>query len=73
MYVTIHKIQLAIDTHWEIGDKNYRKYREEVVLVDYSEALDELEWLVSQQLFDLAKLGMSGADASGALYLHFNA
>ena len=72
-YVTIHEIQLAIDTCWEIGDENYCKYQEEAVLVDYCEALDELEWLVVQQLFELAKLGMSEAGASGVLYLHFNA
>jgi len=73
VYVTIHEIQLAIDTCWEIDDENYCKYQEEVVLVDYHEALDELEWLVIQQLFELAKLDMSGAGVSGVLYLHFNA
>ena len=73
VYVTIHKIQLAIDTRWEIGDENYRKYQEEAVLVDYHEALDKLERLVVQRLFELAKFGMSGAGASGVLYLHFNA
>ena len=70
-YVTIHEIQLAIEKRWEIGDENYRKYQEEAVLVDYREALDELERLVIQWLFELAKLGMSGTGASGILYLRY--
>lgn len=70
-YVTIHKIQLAIEKHWEIGDENYRQYQEEAVLVDYQEAFDKLEQLVVQRLFELAKLGISGTGVSEILYLQY--
>jgi hypothetical protein len=59
-YVHILETQLGIAERWETGGEEYCKYKEETVLVDYREALDELERLVVQRLFELAKLGMSG-------------
>lgn len=52
--------QLGIEKRWEKGGTDYNKYREEAALVDYRTALDELERLVVQRLFELSKLSMSG-------------
>ena len=59
-YIYILEAQLGIAERWEIGGEEYRKYQQEMVLVDYQETLDELERLVVQRLFELVKLGMSG-------------
>ena len=59
-YVHILETQLGIAEHWEVDGEEYRKYQQETILVNYREALDELERLVVQRLFELAKLGMSG-------------
>jgi len=68
-YIHILETQLRIAEHWEIGGEEYHKYQQKTVLVDYREALDELERLVVQRLFKLAKLGMSGTGISIMLWL----
>ena len=67
-YIHILETQLGIAEHWKIGGEEYRKYQQETVLVDYREALDELERLVVQRLFELAKLGMSRTGISIMLW-----
>jgi hypothetical protein len=42
------------------GSPEYKHYQDEAHLLEYRSALDELERLVVQRLFELSKLGMSG-------------
>ena len=65
VYVYILETQLGLLEHWEIGGEEYCKYQQETVLVNYRQALNELECFVVQRLFELTKLAMSG---TGILY-----
>ncbi|KAI6011014.1 hypothetical protein PISMIDRAFT_121059 [Pisolithus microcarpus 441] len=51
---------LGIQPQWEIGGEEYKCYKVEATMVKYWAALDELEWLVVMQLFELSKIAMSG-------------
>jgi hypothetical protein len=59
-YVFTLEKQLGIVDRWEPGSSEFQHYQEEAQLQDYRIALDELERLVVQRLFELSKLGMSG-------------
>jgi len=59
-YVANLETQLNIEERWTEDSPDYKHNREQVALWDYYEALDELERLVVQRLFELSKLGMSG-------------
>jgi hypothetical protein len=52
--------QLGIKDRWVKGSPEYKHYQDEAHLLEYRSALDELERLVVQRLFELSKLGMSG-------------
>ena len=65
-YVFTLEKQLGIVDRWEPGSSEFQHYQEEAQLQDYHVALDELERLVVQRLFELSKLGMSG---TGTLFL----
>jgi hypothetical protein len=54
------EIQLSIEVQWEIGDENYKHFKEEASLSKYHTALDELERLIIMRLFELSKLLLSG-------------
>ncbi|KAG1728427.1 hypothetical protein EDB19DRAFT_1897395 [Suillus lakei] len=54
------EIQLSIDVWWEIGGKEYNRFKDEASLSKYCMALDELEQLVIMRLFELSKLSLSG-------------
>ncbi|KAG2121962.1 hypothetical protein DEU56DRAFT_697219, partial [Suillus clintonianus] len=54
------KIQLAVESQWEIGGPEYTQFKTEACLGKYRAALDKLEHLVVMQLFELSKLLMSG-------------
>ena len=59
-YVFTLEKQLGVVDRWEPGSSEFQRYQEEAQLQDYRVALDELERLVVQRLFELSKLGMSG-------------
>jgi hypothetical protein len=59
-YVFTLEKQRGIADRWEPGSSEFQHYEEEAQLQDYRAALDELERLVVQRLFELSKLGMSG-------------
>lgn len=52
--------QLSIAERWDQESSEYKHYKDEAHIQEYRAALDELERLVVQRLFELAKLGMSG-------------
>ena len=68
----IRKLQLAEDecrafeeeldlaSRWMRGMPEYEEAVKELAMREYYKAVDELEWLVVQRLFELTKLGMSG-------------
>lgn len=63
------EIQLSIEARWEIGDENYKCFKEEASLSKYRAALDELERLVIMRLFELSKLSLSGTGKFGSINL----
>lgn len=63
------EIQLSIEARWEIGDENYKRFKEEASLGKYRAALDELERLVIMRLFELSKLSLSGTGKFGSINL----
>jgi hypothetical protein len=52
--------KLNVKERWEPSSPEYQEIKKEVSYRVYRRALDELEWLVVQRLFELTKLNMSG-------------
>lgn len=52
--------QLEIRDRWDASSPDYQVVQKDMVLWQYWLALDELERLVVQRLFELTKLNMSG-------------
>jgi hypothetical protein len=67
-YVFNLENQLGVAEWWTTESSEYRHYKEEVVIQDYRVALDELERLVVQRLFELSKLGMSGTGLTNFIF-----
>ncbi|EPQ50029.1 hypothetical protein GLOTRDRAFT_21641, partial [Gloeophyllum trabeum ATCC 11539] len=59
--------QLGIEQRWEESSSQYITAKAKVAERNYRKALDALERLVVQRLFELTKLNMSGTGASTAL------
>jgi hypothetical protein len=55
-----HEAELGIKTRWTPNSSEYKAILSELHLRDYRHALDRLEYLVVQRMFELSKLGMSG-------------
>ncbi|KAI0043338.1 hypothetical protein FA95DRAFT_1584139 [Auriscalpium vulgare] len=55
---------------WNEDSEEYRAVKAQTIERKYRKALDELERLVVQRLFELTKLNMAGTGASGSLILH---
>jgi len=58
--VNDREAELGIKSRWTPKSPEYQKIRTEIQLRDYRLALDHLEYLVVQRMFELSKLGMSG-------------
>jgi hypothetical protein len=52
--------QLGLQEEWKKESPEYKAVKEGMVMQGYQLALDELEQLVVQRLFELAKLNMTG-------------
>jgi hypothetical protein len=59
-YICHLESQLGIVDRWTEDSADYLWYKQEVYLQDYRVALDELERLVVQRLFELSKVNMTG-------------
>ena len=59
-----HEAELGIEVRWIPGSSEYNAILVELYLRDYRHALDRLEYLVVQRMFELSKLGMSGVGQS---------
>ena len=59
-FVSTIEMELDIQECWTASNSEYKTFYQENVLTNYSKALDELEQLVVMQLFELAKMSMSG-------------
>jgi hypothetical protein len=59
-YIFDLETQLGIEEHWTKDSSGYKCYQEQLLHQEYNDALNELERLVVQWLFELSKLGMSG-------------
>jgi hypothetical protein len=58
--VTAHEAELGVEVRWTPDSPEYKSVLTELYLCDYRHALDHLEYLVVQRMFELSKLGMSG-------------
>jgi len=67
-YVFSLEAQLGIEKRWDEQSPEYKKYKEQVVIRDYLNALGELKRLVVMRLFELSKLGMSGTGSSSTFH-----
>lgn len=56
--------QLRLRERWESDSEEYQSIKSKVVERQYRRALDELERLVVQRLFELTKLNLSGTGMS---------
>ena len=65
-----YEAELSIGVRWTPSSPEYRTILAELHLRDYRHALDRLEYLVVQRMFELSKLGMSGVGKSTPL-CHF--
>jgi hypothetical protein len=61
--VALFENQLNLQSRWEPTSEEYKLVKGKVIERKYRRALDELEWLVVQQLFELTKMNMSGTGA----------
>jgi len=52
--------QLSIRERWDSASSDYREVQKDMAQRNYRRALDELERLVVQRLFELTKLNLSG-------------
>ena len=68
-YIYSLERQIGIEDCWAVGSDEYQQYQHEAVLADYWDALDELERLIVQRLFELSKLGLSGTGAFHIIYI----
>jgi hypothetical protein len=59
-----HEAELNIETQWTPETPEYKTVLVELYLREYRQALDHLEYLVVQRMFELSKLGMSGVGGS---------
>ena len=62
--VNAHEVDLGIEARWTPTSAEYQNTLVEMQLQDYRHALDHLEYLVVQWMFELSKLGMSGVGES---------
>ena len=62
--VTSIEDQLGLQDPWTPDSPEYKTVVANMVQRDYQRALDELEQLVVQRLFELTKLNMSGTGES---------
>jgi hypothetical protein len=58
--VQMHEAALGIEARWSSESPEYKATLVEIHLRDYRHALDRLEHLIVQRMFELSKLGMSG-------------
>ncbi|KDQ59627.1 hypothetical protein JAAARDRAFT_126899 [Jaapia argillacea MUCL 33604] len=58
--VTQLENQLSIEGQWAVDSVEYKEVKEKLREREYQKALDELERLVVQRLFELSKLNVSG-------------
>ena len=59
-HVSTLEVDLDIKDRWTASDPEYQDFYQQTVRTNYSNALDELEWLVVMHLFELAKMSSSG-------------
>lgn len=62
--VNDREAKLGIESRWTPKSPEYQTILAEIQLRDYRLALDHLEYLVVQRMFELSKLGMSGVGES---------
>jgi hypothetical protein len=62
--VTRYEEEHGIDVRWVPGSDIYKKTQKLLVERSYRRAVDNLERLVVQRLFELTKLGMNGVGTS---------
>ena len=67
MRVALIEEELEIEKRWSPGDAEYKSTAEDLHLRKYCLALDNLERLVIQHMFELTKLGMSSLGMSSLL------
>ena len=60
---------LGIEECWTTEGDKYWEYQHEAILADYEDALDKLECLVVQRLFELSKLGLSETGMFHNMYI----
>jgi len=58
--LTRYEDEHRIDVHWTPDSEIYKETQKLVVEWSYWQAVDNLERLVMQRLFELTKLGMNG-------------
>lgn len=58
--VALYENQLGLPSRWLITSDEYKDVKKKVVEREYHRALDELERLVVQRLFELTKMNLSG-------------
>jgi hypothetical protein len=59
-HVRVLEDELNLDERWTAEHAEYQTITSEIELQSYRKALDNLERVVVQRLFELTKLGMSG-------------
>jgi hypothetical protein len=58
--VALYENQLNLHLRWEMTSDKYKDVKKKVVEWEYRRALDELERLIVQRLFELTKMNLSG-------------